>query len=129
MIEHTRHYLHCRDRAKERYGLTITWDDWTDLNERIYFEDDVKFVYQPNPLNSIYQLRYRNQTIVVLFCETVRIVTTILPVHDCRVAGVHPSGRKTEKKSSSSWRRLRLAEAKASPRYGNRNLIDENTSA
>ncbi len=73
-------FLHVQERAKERYNLTITHDDYSRLNKLV----EEKFTSDSPPLFSdrdteIYMVPYQDKDLIVVFHKTEMCVTTLLP--------------------------------------------------
>ncbi len=72
--------VHVQERAKERYGLTLSAQDYTNLNKLVL----AQFVSEALPLSSdndteIYEVPYKNKDIIAVFHKSDRCVTTLLP--------------------------------------------------
>lgn len=121
--EHERHHsgwshflsynsAHAIDRIKERYGVSITAQDWERLNWLIFREQsDAKFLFVKNADTTVYQVTFtphmaggggRKRTINVMFSETGYCITTAIPTSDLRLAQAEAG---EYKKKNHDWSR------------------------
>lgn len=107
------HFAHCKQRAAERYSIALTRDAWNALNRRVFFENDVEFLFQPNGITSIYKVELEGHLMGLMFSEAIDVVTSIIPAEDRRLSGLRPDGTKPKGNFISGERKRRLARAKA----------------
>jgi hypothetical protein len=80
-------YQHCRERLLERYNLDMTYDEWQDINLRIFLDGEgVKWLDTGEGTNtSLIVLEAFGSTILVAFSETAYCMMTVFPRSDVRL--------------------------------------------
>ena len=83
---------HALDRAKERYNVSMTGQDWERLNWAIFREKEyVKRLFVLNETATIYEVQYipflggRKRVLNIMFSETAYAIGTVIPASDLRV--------------------------------------------
>jgi len=104
---------HAIDRIKERYGVSITAQDWERLNWMIFRErDGARFLFVKNADTTVYEVTFtphiaggggRKRTINVMFSETGYCITTAIPTSDIRIASAEAG---EFKKKNHDWSRM-----------------------
>lgn len=86
------HATHTLDRAKERYNVSMTAQDWERLNWAIFRETkDVKFLFVKSADTTLYEVTYvpftqgRTRRLNVMFSETAFCISTAVPPEDIRL--------------------------------------------
>ena len=80
-------YQHCRDRMAERFNLELTYDEWQELNLRIFMDGEgVQWLDTGESTNSsLVVLQAFGQRMLVAYSETGYAMMTVFPRSDTRL--------------------------------------------
>lgn len=80
-------FEHCQERLRERLGLTLTRDEWNEINLRIFLEGDgVEYLDSgDSEVSSLYVVEHRGIRFLTFYNETNFVMVTILPRNDSRL--------------------------------------------
>jgi hypothetical protein len=87
------HYRHTAGRLKDRHKIVLSYDEWEALNQRIYDERDVRFLFKTNTITAVYRLVFKEKELGVMFSTQTMCVTTVVPTEDCRLELLKPNER------------------------------------
>jgi hypothetical protein len=81
-------YEHVRDRIRERFQIDLSFEEFEELNFKLFVEDPefCNFVdVGTDSSTGLYVIRYRNQRMLAAYSETAWCLRTLLPRDDIRL--------------------------------------------
>lgn len=95
-------YQHCRERLMERYNLDMTYEEWQELNLRIFLDGEgAEWLDTGEGTNtSLVVVEAFGSTILVAFSETAYCMMTVFPRSDVRL--LHARNNRYTPKAISS---------------------------
>ncbi|WP_188063723.1 DNA-binding protein [Sphingobium sp. KCTC 72723] len=85
-------YRHCVERASDRYGFDLSYDDWERINYIVFAEtDDCEFVNVGDTTEAgLYIVKFKGQQFFVAYSESAYLCMTFFPRSDSRfLAALH----------------------------------------